>query len=583
MKLREYLIATLRHYWRTNAAIVAGVAAATAVIGGALLVGASMRSSLQQMTLDRLAEVDHVVSGGRFFREALSADLSARDLHVAPGIVLPCSLTAERRVSAGPEAVLRRTGGVMVYGVDQRFWDMTKPGDIAPPGAGDVVLNERAAVELDVSAGDEVSLIVEIPPSIPRDSLLGDRNETVVELTLRVSAVADDRVTQGRFGLNPTQQLPRNAFVALGQLQDQLGLAEVRASARGAAAQPARVNTLFLSTTRGMGPSLIPALANELTDHHLREVWTLEDLALRIVRNEEHGYCSLESRQLILDKALAEAAQETAASLGVASSPVLVYLMNEVSNASAPDKYSMYAVAAGIEFTDQPPFGPFEWTTSAPAPIGPGELVINDWLAEDLQAAPGDMVRVKYHQVGDRGELPEIEAEFKVAGVVTLTGVADDRGYTPIVPGITDVNSIGDWKEPFPLKRERVTPRDDAYWDPQDQTRKAYRATPKVFLPLAEAQRLWKSRYGGETSFRFAPREGQSLDEAAAEFEQKLLTTLTPAETGLAFQPVKYQGLQAAAGTTDFAGLFIGFSFFLILSAAILIGLLFRLNVEQRL
>ena len=60
------------------------------------------------------------------------------------------------------------------------------------------------------------------------------------------------------------------------------------------------------------------------------------------------------------------------------------------------------------------------------------------------------------------------------------------------------------------------------------------------------------------------------------------MQTLNPAELGLAFQPVKLQGLAAASGSTDFTGLFIGFSFFLILAATILIGLLFRLAIEQR-
>ena len=48
------------------------------------------------------------------------------------------------------------------------------------------------------------------------------------------------------------------------------------------------------------------------------------------------------------------------------------------------------------------------------------------------------------------------------------------------------------------------------------------------------------------------------------------------------FQPVRVQGLKAASGTTDFSILFIGFSLFLIVSAALLVGLLFRLGVEQR-
>ena len=48
------------------------------------------------------------------------------------------------------------------------------------------------------------------------------------------------------------------------------------------------------------------------------------------------------------------------------------------------------------------------------------------------------------------------------------------------------------------------------------------------------------------------------------------------------FQPVKADGLAAATGSTDFSSLFIGFSLFLIVSATLLVGLLFRLGVEQR-
>ncbi len=44
----------------------------------------------------------------------------------------------------------------------------------------------------------------------------------------------------------------------------------------------------------------------------------------------------------------------------------------------------------------------------------------------------------------------------------------------------------------------------------------------------------------------------------------------------MSFRPVREEGLRAASGATDFAGLFIGFSFFLIVSAGLLVGLLFR-------
>ena len=80
MKTGPLLLRSLLHYWRTNLAVLLGVVAATAVIGGALVVGDSVRDSLKQMSLDRLGNVSHALSGGRFVREDL-ADLLSGDLN----------------------------------------------------------------------------------------------------------------------------------------------------------------------------------------------------------------------------------------------------------------------------------------------------------------------------------------------------------------------------------------------------------------------------------------------------------------------------------------------------------------------
>ncbi|MDD4891556.1 MAG: ABC transporter permease, partial [Phycisphaerae bacterium] len=65
-------------------------------------------------------------------------------------------------------------------------------------------------------------------------------------------------------------------------------------------------------------------------------------------------------------------------------------------------------------------------------------------------------------------------------------------------------------------------------------------------------------------------------------FEQRLLGELQPHDLGLRFEPIRAQQLAAAGGTTDFAQLFIGFSFFIIAAAIMLVALLFRLAIEQR-
>ena len=62
MTLIELARRSITHYWRTNVAVVAGVAVGVSVLSGALLVGTSVRTSLQTLALERLGSVDQVVT-----------------------------------------------------------------------------------------------------------------------------------------------------------------------------------------------------------------------------------------------------------------------------------------------------------------------------------------------------------------------------------------------------------------------------------------------------------------------------------------------------------------------------------------
>ncbi|MFP6764459.1 MAG: ABC transporter permease, partial [Planctomycetaceae bacterium] len=126
-----------------------------------------------------------------------------------------------------------------------------------------------------------------------------------------------------------------------------------------------------------------------------------------------------------------------------------------------------------------------------------------------------------------------------------------------------------------PMNLGLVSDRDEQYWE-------TYGPVPKLFLPLARARDLWQTRHGNLTSIRISLPDSRDIDSVTDEFEKQLLANLDVKEANLAFQPVKYLGVKAASGTTDFTGLFFGFSFFVIASAMILIGLLFGLGVERR-
>src|SRR5262245_35352396 len=64
------------YHWRTNLAVCLGVAAAVAVLGGALIVGDSVRGSLRDLALGRLGRTYDVVSSAGFFGGDLAAHLA---------------------------------------------------------------------------------------------------------------------------------------------------------------------------------------------------------------------------------------------------------------------------------------------------------------------------------------------------------------------------------------------------------------------------------------------------------------------------------------------------------------------------
>lgn len=569
------LLRSLTFHGRSHVAVMLGVAAGAAVIGGALVVGDSVRDSLRAMTLQRLGQVDFALSSDRFITEDLAdrllADLppDADEATVAPALSMRGGLTH----TSGE--IINRAGGVGVFGVDERLWSLLDHGDVPPPAIGEAVLNVRVADALGAGVGDTLSLNIEVPSAIPRESLLGERNDLTRELPLTVSAILPDERGASRFGLNPSQQIPPVAFVTLDDLQNTLGLDATRPSRRNPVARPARVNSLFVSGFADAAEPQALEAAEALTDATANGL-TLADLGLRIVPAPDRGYISLESARMILDEPTIAAARQAAQAANVETSPVYVYLVNELVDAGDPQHYAMYSVVAGIDFeTLASPFGPFEFVAGRPA-REPNEIVLNEFVAsEQLQVDVGDEIVMKFYTVGSHGELPEEERRFRVSGIASLDGAAGDPNLTPMLEGITDADTFSDWDQPFEMNLDRITAADEEYWD-------EYRATPKAFVSLGVAQDLFRSRYGSLTSFRVAIPEGADADTFVAQFEQELLEHVDPTAMGLALQPVKFQGVQAAAGTTDFTGLFLGFSFFLILSAAILIGLLFRLGVERR-
>lgn len=573
------------------------VAVSTAVIGGSLVVGDSVRASLRQMTLSRLGGISHALHSPRFVREILADDVTKSDVpllkdsHAAPALLLPGSVGKK-----SPDGQLRRASSVSILGIRSSDWSLFDSGDAAAPGESGIVLGFRTATELNASVGDSVSVWVELPSSIPRDSLLGERENISLEMVLTVEGVLPETVGASRFSLQPAQQLPYNAFVSLATFQQRLNLEDRPVSRRNPIASPARVNTILIGSDRRPAASdvqsnsaLAAMMMKDADDatilqSQLRKSLTFADLGLRSRLIASGGFLSIESDSMILEDPISDAVLQGAENLGMTAAPTLVYLINEINAADRTDpnsRYSMYSIVAGLDFDLNPPLGPFRTDSGQPVPpLGDDEIILSSWLAEDLQVKTGDKIIARWHEVGSHGDLPETHRGFVVKGILNAedpTSINPD--LTPFVEGVTNVDSFSDWDQPFEMEMSRITGRDDSYWE-------AHRATPKAFVTLATAEKFWASRFGRYTSIRVAspgvvlpPDRLQLLSDRLT---IETLPLIEPAKLGLGFRPVRAEGLQASVGANDFTGLFLGFSSFLILSAILLAGIMFQLSIQQR-
>ena len=137
----------LTYYWRTNLAVVFGVATAVAVLAGALLVGDSVRGSLRDLVVGRLGNTDHVVISSGFFREQLAGDLQKQP-EAATSLSSVVPLVVANAVVSVQETG-RRAGQVRVYGVDDRFWRFHGIEDVSGPSDRDAYVSPALAEQLE--------------------------------------------------------------------------------------------------------------------------------------------------------------------------------------------------------------------------------------------------------------------------------------------------------------------------------------------------------------------------------------------------------------------------------------------------
>ena len=541
---------SLIHYWRVHLGLLLGTAVATTALTGALLVGDSMRGSLRDLALERLGQIDYALLAAHFFRSDLTTEL--------PGGHAPAILLNGSARHAGTQAL---AAGVQIQGIDARFaalFPESGPAlrDALKPTPGQpfpsLVVSASLQRALGLELGDAVLLSLERPSPTYRESLFGRRATGDLVTTLRVvlTGVLPDSGA-GRFGLRLDQHLPLNAYLDLQALQRALD-------------QQDRVNALLIAAPNSQHQDLQRALAQH---------FTLSDLKLDLALHS--NYIELTSTRFVLNDSIRAAALSSAAAQQLKTATFSTYLANAIGGNGRQVPYSTVTALddpTGLYLADGRP---------AP-PLAADALYLDAWTAQELAATPGDSISLTYYVVGPRHELRTEQAHFRLQGIVQMSGLAIDPTLTPAYPGLQEEDDITAWDAPFPIDMGQIRSQDEAYWD-------QYGAAPKAFVAAHTGQRLWGSRHGALTAIRFYPSSSvhyqptsSELVELRTAIRQDLVDRLSPTATGFSLRPVRQEALLASTGATDFSGLFIGFSLFLIAAAALLVVLLCKFGLEQR-
>ncbi len=517
MNIFRYAIKSLLHFWKLNLTIILGVSLSMAILLGAFVIGDTVSFSLNQITLQRLGNTDLVVTAGeRLFRQELASEITTSGAEATPML-----FSNGMAVYNGGAA---RANQLQVWGVNEGFNNIAGTDSLFFMQNNEAVINEQLAEILGVQIGEELVLRVNKLSTFPANTPFVSADESTVSFRVMVKAIAKTEQT-ANFNLQNSQTAPKNIFISLDWFNRQMQL-------------EGKANVLLVHASGLDEESLLKDIA---------QYWEIDDISLVIRENAELNYTELISDRVFIEPIIEEKLLQNVEQ----TYSVLSYFVNQIQ---LNDKSTPYSFVAGV---------PELYTN-----IQNDEIIINDWLADDLQAVVGDSLQLNYYEVGPLRQLIEKTIWFHISDIVEMKGKWADVNLMPDIPGLSDAGHCSEWETGVPVDLADIRQKDEDYWND-------YKGTPKAFVNLNTAKRLWSNRFGSSTAIRVEGLIAQNI-------ETKVLTELAPSELGFQIKASRNEGLQAAGQAIDFGGLFIGLSFFVLFAALLLAYLMFQLYLNFR-
>ena len=286
--------------------------------------------------------------------------------------------------------------------------------------------------------------------------------------------------------------------------------------------------------------------ALDLPETAVNEVWSQDPVRLSddvlwelsgLVLDEWEGRPVLKSKSYFLPKAVSDALPETA-------SQILTLFVETLTDGTTDLSY-FFASAM----------------KNGPVPVERGRILVSSSLKERFK----DSAELTFFTSGSFRKILRKTETVAHAGTVNDSGITDV--LSPEIPGLTDSAECSGWEAAIPIDFDRIRDEDEAYWN-------EHRSKPKAYLNFEEAQEMFAP---GQCTAALYPAEW-SVDRV----RQETLKVLRTMPEFSRVEDIMNRSADKVNRGVPFAPLFLGLSFFLIVSGLLVLAMLLKLHIQDR-
>ena len=286
--------------------------------------------------------------------------------------------------------------------------------------------------------------------------------------------------------------------------------------------------------------------ALDLPETAVNEVWSQEPIRLSddvlwelsgLVLDDWEGRSVLKSKSYFLPKAVSDALPREAA-------PVLTLFVETLTD-GATDLSYFFASAM----------------KNGPVPVERGQVLVSSGLEERFKG-PAELTF--FASDSFRKILRKTET-MEHAGTVDDARITDV--LSPEIPGLTDSAECSGWEAAIPIDFDRIRDEDETYWN-------EHRSKPKAYLNFEEAQEMFAP---GQCTAALYP-----ADWTSERVRQETLNTLRTMPEYSRVEDLMNTSANKVNRGVPFAPLFLGLSFFLIVSGLLVLAMLLKLHIQDR-